>query len=156
MKQKKPLTGRKVLIILLSAFGVMIGANMALVYSALSTFPGLDVKNTYVASQQFDRLRNAQEALGWSTDISYASGMLRVEIFDSAGQVVRPESLRLRLVRATYADDDRELEPLSTATGYSVNADLPPGNWRVWIDAQSQSGVAYSIRVPLIIRKIDG
>ncbi|MDZ4134978.1 MAG: FixH family protein, partial [Paracoccaceae bacterium] len=41
------LTGRKVLVITVSAFAVIIGVNLLLAYKAVSTFPGLEVKNSY-------------------------------------------------------------------------------------------------------------
>ena len=49
-----PLTGRKVLLIAVVAFGVIIGVNVLMAVKAISTFPGLEVQNSYVASQVFD------------------------------------------------------------------------------------------------------
>jgi hypothetical protein len=46
------------------AFAVIIAVNLAGL-QAVSTFPGLEVKNSYVASQGFNAARRAQEALGW-------------------------------------------------------------------------------------------
>jgi len=59
------LTGRKVAIIAAASLGVAVAANVALAIFAVRTFSGLVVANGYVASQDFDRLRAAQEALGW-------------------------------------------------------------------------------------------
>lgn len=64
-KSVKPLTGRKVLMILVAAFGIIIAVNMTLLYNAIKTFPGLEVKNSYVASQTFDDRAISQRALGW-------------------------------------------------------------------------------------------
>ena len=47
------------------AFGVIIAVNLTLAFNAVRTFPGLEVKNSYVASQSFDADRAAQNALGW-------------------------------------------------------------------------------------------
>ena len=58
----KPLTGRKVLLIAVAAFGVVIAANLAMLLAATGTFPGLVVKNSYVASQGFDAKTAAQRA----------------------------------------------------------------------------------------------
>ena len=44
------LTGQKVLAITATGFAIIIGVNITMAYSALSTFPGLVVKNSYVAS----------------------------------------------------------------------------------------------------------
>ena len=52
--------------VFVAAFCVIIGVNLVLAYSAIKTFPGLEVKNSYVASQKFDERKMAQEALGWT------------------------------------------------------------------------------------------
>ena len=54
----KELTGRHVLIITLAAFGVIIAVNLVMAFLAVGSFPGLEVKNSYVASQDFDRERD--------------------------------------------------------------------------------------------------
>jgi hypothetical protein len=45
---------------------VIISVNLLLAFKAVSTFPGLEVKNSYVASQGFNDRKAAQEALGWT------------------------------------------------------------------------------------------
>ena len=50
----RPLTGKHVLAITLVAFGVIIGVNVLMAVKAVGTFPGLEVANSYVASQDFD------------------------------------------------------------------------------------------------------
>ena len=57
MKSARTLTGWHAAAIFGSFFGVIITVNLALAYSAVHTFPGLEVKNSYVASQEFDRRR---------------------------------------------------------------------------------------------------
>ena len=59
------LTGRTVLMIAVCAFGVILAANLTLAYNAVNTFSGLVVQNSYIASQQFDELREAQEIVLW-------------------------------------------------------------------------------------------
>ena len=56
------LKGRHVLGIAVGAFGVIIAVNLVMAYQAISTFPGLEVANGYVASQTFDADRKAQDA----------------------------------------------------------------------------------------------
>ena len=53
----RELTGRHVLVITLCAFGTIIAVNVFMAVMAVGTFPGLEVKNSYVASQTFDRDR---------------------------------------------------------------------------------------------------
>jgi len=68
---ERQLTGRHVLMIFVGAFTVIIGVNIALAYNAVRTFPGLEVKNSYVASQEFNTRRAAQVALGWTVDLRH-------------------------------------------------------------------------------------
>ena len=81
----KELTGRHVLVITLAAFGVIIAVNLVMAFLAVGSFPGLEVKNSYVASQQFDRDRLAQENLGWTARASYDGAQLAIEIVDGQG-----------------------------------------------------------------------
>ena len=62
MTREFKLTGWHVLAIFVGAFGVIIGVNVALAWNAVATFPGLEVDNSYIASQTFDDRREAQEA----------------------------------------------------------------------------------------------
>ena len=52
---EKPLTGRHVFAIFLLAFGTIISVNIFMAYSAIKTFPGVEVENSYIASQTFDQ-----------------------------------------------------------------------------------------------------
>ncbi len=81
MTDDRVITGRHVLIGFCAAFGVIIAVNLWLAISAVRTFPGLDVPNSYVASQTFDKRRAAQEALGWATRAHEdRQGVLRLSI----------------------------------------------------------------------------
>ena len=53
------------------AFGLIIAVNLTLAFNAIRTFPGLEVKNSYVASQSFDRDRQAQTALDWQVSARF-------------------------------------------------------------------------------------
>ena len=57
------LKGHHVLIMFVGGFSIIIAVNMTLAFNAVSTFPGLETKNSYVASQSFDADRAAQEAV---------------------------------------------------------------------------------------------
>ncbi len=56
----RPLTGWHVLAMFVAGFGIIIGVNLTLAFKAVSTFPGLEVPNSYVASQRLaSELRHA-------------------------------------------------------------------------------------------------
>ena len=70
------LTGRLVALIALAFFLAMLVPNIVLMSTALRTFSGLAVSDSYIASQQFDRLRAAQVALGWTVALEQADDVL--------------------------------------------------------------------------------
>lgn len=56
-------------------FAVMIAANAVFLYSALTSFPGEQVKNSYVLGLDYNReveRRRQQDALGWSAEVGLA------------------------------------------------------------------------------------
>ena len=148
----RQLTGRGVLAIALAAFGVVVAANATLMVFATGTFSGLVVRNGYVASQDFDRARAAQEALGWQVALDYDGAALRLDLADAAGDVVRPAALRVTVGRPTTERDDRTLELIETPAGFAAPLDLEPGAWRVEIAARAADGTDFFQRRPLRVR----
>lgn len=151
-KAGKPLTGRKVLFIALAAFGLVIAANMALLFSSVGTFPGLVVANSYVASQGYDAERKAQIALGWKVAVHEADGRLAVEINDSAGAPVRGLEVRATVGRPSSDVDDVVLTLAPDASGYAVEMPHGPGLWRVEIEALGQAGAHLRAHTEILIR----
>ena len=127
----KPLTGKKVLCIALGAFGTIIAANMTLAIAAVSSFPGIEVKNGYVASQYFEAERVAQEQLGWTAVARHDGAGLVIELRDAAGAPLQLDALTAKVGRPTGRAVDRsaELRPLGKA--YEIPGDLEEGLWRV-------------------------
>ncbi|MEM0943650.1 MAG: FixH family protein [Pseudomonadota bacterium] len=146
---KRELTGRHVLAIALSAFGVIIAANMAMLFAATGSFPGLVVKNSYVASQGWNARTEAQMALGWTSELSYSSGEVRVTIRDAAGGSVSGLALVATLGRPATDAEDRQITFEATGDEYLAPADLEPGLWQVRID--TQEGPAFYKSVSLFV-----
>jgi nitrogen fixation protein FixH len=143
----RPLTGRAVLAISLGAFAVVLGANIALVWFALGTFSGVAVDNSYVASQTFDRDREAQEALGWSLTLEPAPNALRLELRDAGGAPVRPAAIALVVGRPASARTDREVTLEPTPSGYAGAVALEPGAWLAMVEAVAADGTAFRQRI---------
>ena len=80
------LTGKHVLVITVSAFAVIIGVNVLLAVKAVSTFPGLEVENSYVAGQGFNERKSAQEALGWVMVPGYENGRMTLAFSGKDGK----------------------------------------------------------------------
>ena len=146
---KGKLTGRHVLLIFVTAFGVIISVNLLLAYSAISTFPGLEVKNSYVASQQFDERKAAQEALGWTVSADHANGVLMLSITDESGAPVEVTQLEATVGRATHVFDDRTPEFQFDGRAHVAPVDLGDGNWNIRMTARAADGTLFQQRVVL-------
>ncbi|MDO5755936.1 MAG: FixH family protein [Rhodobacterales bacterium] len=146
---QREITGRHVLMGFVAFFGVIIAVNLVLAYSAVSTFPGLEVANSYVASQEFDERRDAQEALGWTVDASHHAGMLTLAITGVNGAPVEVAELDAVLGRPTHVRDDVAPDFAFDGTAYRAPVDLAPGNWNIRMTARAADGTEFQQRVIL-------
>lgn len=156
MSEAKPITGRKVLFIFIGAFGIIFTVNMFLLYKAVGTFPGLEVKNSYVASQAYDDLADAQRALGWTPDATYADGKLHITITGESGSLVFPDELNMRVGRPTHGREDRSVTLDKSYDGYWFETDLGEGKWFVYLKTTSTDGVDYSTRLEVFVTDGNG
>lgn len=148
MTHERKITGTHVLIGFVTAFGIIIAVNFTLAYNAVATFPGLEVKNTYVASQQFDEKRAAQEALGWTIAADHRDGQVILSITDANGPV-QVQSLTATLGRATTVADDLSPDFTFDGTAYVAPVQLRDGNWNIRMVAVAQDGTPFEQRVVL-------
>lgn len=84
-------TGWHMLGIMIAFFGVIIAVNMTMAYKAVSSWSGLVVKNTYVASQEFnDKAQTGKEqaALQWQQTANYTQGIFTYQLSDRDGNAV--------------------------------------------------------------------
>ncbi len=137
------LTGRAVLMIAVGAFGVILAANLTLAYNAVNTFSGLVVQNSYIASQQFDELREAQEALGWTLDVAHDGERLRLDFTDASGAVVRPQTLEFTIARPNSRHEDGTALLEAFEGGYVADLPLGSGNWNLDISATAADGTRF-------------
>ena len=150
VKPAKELTGRKVLMILLAAFGIILAVNMTLLYNAVKTFPGLEVKNSYVASQTFDDRANAQRSLGWVPKVKYADGQMNLSIFAN-GEFIFPKVIDVRVGRPTHGREDVIPVLLRDTIGYWFNIDLGEGKWFIYVNAETASGEPFAQRLEIFV-----
>ncbi|WP_282076904.1 FixH family protein [Epibacterium ulvae] len=153
VKTERKLTGRHVALIFVAAFAVIIGVNILLAYNAVTSFPGLEVKNSYVASQEFNDRRDAQLALGWQVEARADQEQLRVWIADADNTPVRVKSLAATLGRATHVQDDQTPELSFDGMAYVAPVTLAPGNWNLRMKAVSADGVEFTQRIILHVRE---
>ena len=142
----RELTGRHVLIGFVVAFGIIISVNIALAVNAVRTFPGLEVKNSYVASQEFDESRAAQEALGWEVSAKVVGGELILTIDDANGPV-QPAIEKAIFGRATSVRDDQVPEFAHNGTAFAAPVMSDGGNWNLRIEARAEDGTLFRQRI---------
>lgn len=137
------LTGRRVAVISVAAFGVIIGVNALLAVAAVKTFSGVVVEDSYVSSQSFDAERAAQRALGWQARPRIEGGYLHLDFTDARGEPVRPSSLAVTVGRPGTNAEDAPLELEETASGYVAKRPLAKGGWRAEIAAVAPDGTRF-------------
>ncbi|MGA7809338.1 FixH family protein [Bradyrhizobium sp.] len=135
----KPLTGGKVLLILVAFFGVVIGVNVYMAKVAISTLPGTDVDSSYTASLGYEKEIAAardQNARHWQVDAhvqrdAAGAATLQVEARDKSGKPVTGLKFQGVLERPTDKRYDLPLELAEVGIGiYRGSApSVAPGQW---------------------------
>jgi nitrogen fixation protein FixH len=148
----RELKGRHVLAITVSAFSVIIAVNLVLAWQAVATFPGLEVKNSYVASQGFDARKAAQEALGWTLVPSYSDGRIDLAFTDRDGLPVRVTALEVLVGRTTTMAHDAWPEFAMMGDVYSAPLALERGKWMVKVTAEAPDGTLFEQRTELFVQ----
>lgn len=146
------MTGGKVLAIMLTAFGVIIGVNLILAYNAIKTFPGLEVKNSYVASQNFNAELAAQQALGWTVDARVVDNELLLSITTKDGSPAQVATLSAILGAATHVRDDQTPEFVYLDGVFRAPVNVRPGNWNIRMVATTPDGTLFRQRIVLPVK----
>ena len=142
----RKITGWHVLAMFGTGFGIIIAVNLTLAINAVRTFPGLEVKNSYVASQSFDADRAAQEALGWDVGARVEQGALRLS-FDKAGEPVQPVIERAVFGRATSTAADQTPHFAWTGSAFVAPVEVADGNWNLRLEARAADGTLFKQRI---------
>ncbi|WP_170398390.1 FixH family protein [Ruegeria arenilitoris] len=149
---ERQFTGKHALAIFVAAFGVIIAVNLVLAYSAVKTFPGLEVKNSYVASQEFNERLKEHQALGWTIRAEMSGGLLILHITDKTGAPVEVAELQAVVGRATHVEDDFSPEFIFDGQAYATPVSLGKGNWNIRLVAKDSAGAEFAQRVPLYVK----
>jgi nitrogen fixation protein FixH len=152
--RERKLTGWHVLAMFVAFFGVIIAVNITLAWKAISTFPGVEVENGYVASQSFDKDRAAQIALNWTLTPGYdpVAHELRLAFEDKAGQPVTLGTLSVLVGRTTETSDDQRPEFVLQNGVYVAPATLAMGKWMMAVEATATDGTRFHQRLDLHVR----
>lgn len=140
----RKLTGWHVLAMFVGGFGLIIGVNLFMAYSAVSTFPGMEVDSSYADSQTFDDRRLAQEALGWNASVEIpGDGTLVLHLVDEVGAPVAPAELTALLTRPTNREEDQLLELTRVNGAFVAPVVLGDGQWRLRLTGVARDGTEY-------------
>lgn len=148
----RELTGRKVLAITIGAFGLIIGVNILLAVKAVQTFPGLEVPNSYVASQVFDAERMAQEKLGWTLRYRYVEGELILSFRNPEGLPVEAREVSALVGRTTEAAEDKRPDFTYRDGDFAAPLVLGPGAWMILLEARAEDGTRFHQRLDLFVK----
>jgi nitrogen fixation protein FixH len=130
-------------------FGVIIGVNLTLAFNAVRTFPGLEVKNSYVASQSFEADRAAQIALDWEVSGWLQDGHLHLRILRD-GTPIAPRIEQAQFGRATSVAWDQVPEFVFDGQALVALVQAGPGNWNLRFVATALDGTQFRQR--LVVR----
>jgi nitrogen fixation protein FixH len=148
----RELTGRHVLLVFLAFFGTIIAVNVFMAFKAVGTFPGLEAKNGFVESQEFQVKRAAQEALGWDVGAVLQDGVLAIAFTDAAGDPVEVAALDAVIGRPTHVNEDRRPEFTYSRGTFRTPITLEPGNWDVRLTAWAPDGTEFRRRLEVDVR----
>lgn len=134
------------------AFGVIIAVNLTLAFNAVRTFPGLEVKNSYVASQAFDANREAQLALGWDVSAEVTDGLLRLVVLEN-GTATTPEIIEATFGRATSVAQDQVPNFVDRGSAWVAPVDAGAGNWNLRIKMRADDGTLFQQRIVVRVNR---
>lgn len=133
----RPFTGRHMALILVSFFGVVIAVNFTMAWFATTTFGGLVVENSYVASQKFNgwlEKAREQKALGWQLDAARAPDARLIVTLDSGYGPLADAHLRALVRHPLGQAPERTLRFRAIGEGrYESMERLEPGRWIIHI-----------------------
>jgi nitrogen fixation protein FixH len=126
-------TGRHMLLYICTFFGVIIGVNVTMAVVSSTSWTGLVVKNSYVASQEFEEKRLAHAAqleAGWTSTLTYSGGNAVLAVNDGIGTAVDLGAPVLQINRPVGGHDDQQVALIRQPDGsYAGPVALSPGVW---------------------------
>lgn len=147
-------TGRRMLVVTVSFFAVIITVNGFMAWQAVSTFPGLEVRNGYISSQTWDAEMAAQSALGWQLAAAYDAGLGRLELVftDRDGQPASLSGLTVLVGRPTSTRNDAYPVFSNDGGAYRAPLTLDPGKWMLKVEAVAPDGTRFRQRHDLMVQ----
>jgi|JI10StandDraft_1071094.scaffolds.fasta_scaffold24869_8 nitrogen fixation protein FixH len=152
----RPFTGRHMLFIMLAFFATVFTANMTMVYFASHSWTGLVVKNSYVASQEFNATTEkmlANAAVDAHPVLSFEGGVLRLALKTKTGEAVAASNVKLSLGRPSNESQDTSFDLVTVGAGlFESTQSFGPGQWEGMITADVPGHGNWSRPVALFVK----
>jgi nitrogen fixation protein FixH len=146
LDDEHPFTGWHMLAAVIAFFGVVIAVNVVMAVAATGTFPGLVVRNSYVASQNYNALlanARAQAEAGWRLELDAPEGILAARLLGGDGALRRDLDVTAVAGRPSTTRHDSLIALAETADGYRASEALPPGLWEVEVEARHRGELVF-------------
>jgi nitrogen fixation protein FixH len=133
-------TGRDMLLIMFAFFGIIIAVNVTMAWYAMSSWSGLVVDDTYVASQQFNKKADAMRAMaasGISGETTIHDGVIAYTLRNRDGSPAIAEEVTVHFKRPVGAHEDFEARLSKSGEGrFELAHGVLPGDWIVEITSK--------------------
>lgn len=150
-----PFTGWHMLGVMCLFFGTVISVNITMAYLAGSSWSGLIVKNTYVASQNFDKEVTETErmkARGWVSRLDVTGKAVTYSLTNALGSLVAADVVSVAFSRPVGEDQDRVVTLQRQADGrFETAHDLASGQWLVKVTAFKDDERIYTDVMRIIV-----
>ena len=135
----RKLNGYHVSAMMIAFFAVIIMANFTMAWFASQSWTGLVVKNSYVASQQYNEKIKAakmQQSQGWKLDFEFADTTVSFRLTDKNAQPLIFENLIAIIARPVSQINDSKIVLAHMGGGlYQGQIPLSSGQWSFQLDS---------------------
>ncbi len=146
-KAEREFTGRHMLLVMIAFFGVIIAVNLVMAAFASSSWTGLIVKNSYVASQDYNgdiETARRQSELGWRSSFKASAQGVRVTLSTADQERLAGLAVVAKIYRPVAEAEDRTLALTESGAGvYSADVKLGAGIWEADVRASRSESTEY-------------
>lgn len=144
------ITGRTVLIYLVTFFGIIFAMNFFMIRVAISSFSGLETESSYKAGIIFKNdvaAAQAQNALHWAVEANIQrndNSRIVISVRDANAQAISGLVAEVRLAHPTDKRRDVTIEFVETSAGqYESLTPLPSGYWDLVIGLKRDTDTVF-------------
>lgn len=156
-RAQRHFTGWHMLAVMFLFFGTIISVNVIMAIYANTSWTGLVVQNTYVASQQFNEKAaagRAQAARGWKDTLEIEPGAVRFTLADAGGSGIDAKGVSVTFRRPAYETEDETFALARLPDGaFAAEHAVRDGIWIVEVDADIGEALPYRIVRRIVVKQ---